>query len=112
MTVFNEDFESLEDIKKQYQITDADLDGVEVLYAGYQTGCYDGRSLVLFKKDDKLYVVDGAHCSCYGLEGQWDPTETTPAALKMEIDAKSNYRYEDFKSFIEFCNQYFGWNKV
>ena len=24
-------------------------------------------------EDEKFYEVTGSHCSCYGLEGQWDP---------------------------------------
>lgn len=109
MTTFFVDFDSIEDLKKEYEITDEDLRGVEILYAAYESGCCDGQSLVLFKQDDKLYIVDAAHCSCYGLEGQWDPVETNEKALKMEIDAKSRYRYENFQSFIEFCRDYFTW---
>lgn len=53
----------------------------EILYASYETGCYDGRSFVLFERDGKVYEVNGSHCSCFGLEGQWVPEETTWAAL-------------------------------
>lgn len=54
--------------------------GVEVLYAWYEYAD-SGDAFVLFRKDGKLYEVHGSHCSCYGLEGQWDPEETTAAAL-------------------------------
>jgi len=69
----------------------------------------EGTALVLFKKDEKLYMVDASHCSCYGLEGTWYPIETNEKALKMEIDAKSNYHFEEFESFINFCKEYFQW---
>jgi len=36
---------------------------------------------VLFKRGGKLYDVNGSHCSCFGLEDQWLPEETTVAAL-------------------------------
>lgn len=106
---FHEDFQDIEHLKKEYEITNDDLLGVEILFAVYRTGRYDGQSLVLFKKDDKLYIVDASHCSCYGLEGQWDPIEINEATLKKEIDAKSSYRFEEFESFIKFCKEYFQW---
>jgi hypothetical protein len=107
--MFCEHFENIEDLKTEFEITDSDLLGVEILFAAYMGGWHDGQALVLFKKEEKLFVIDASHCSCYGLEGQWDPIETNEAALKMEIDAKSNYRYEEFSSFIEFCREYFKW---
>lgn len=109
--MFFEDFDSIETLKKEYEITDKELIGVDILYAIYETGCYDGQSLVLFKKDDKLYIVNASHCSCNGLEGQWDPVETNEQALKMEIDAKSSYCYNEFQSFIDFCINYFMWER-
>jgi hypothetical protein len=109
--MYHEDFESIEHMKKEFEITDADLLGVEILFAAYRTCCYDGTALVLFKKDDKFYIVNASHCSCSGLEDRWCPVETNEKALKMEIDAKSNYHYEEFESFIEFCRYYFMWEK-
>ncbi len=106
---FHEDFQDIEHLKKEFEITNDDLQGVEILFAVYRIGSYDGQSLVLFKKDDKLYIVDASHCSCYGLEGLWEPVETNEKALKMEIDAKSSYHYEEFESFIKFCKEYFQW---
>lgn len=41
------------------------------------------RVVVAYRLDGKLYEVNGGHCSCYGLEGQWEPAETSVAALKM-----------------------------
>lgn len=55
----------------------------EVLFAGYQSQDYQGSALVLFSRDGKLYEVHGSHCSCYGLEGQWSPEETTWEAIAM-----------------------------
>ena len=53
----------------------------EILVALYDGGSYDGLAFVLFHRDGKLYEVHGSHCSCYGLEGQWSPEETSWAAL-------------------------------
>lgn len=55
----------------------------EVLYAQYGYGSYDGSARVLFERNGTLFRVDGSHCSCYGLEGQWEPEETSWAAEAM-----------------------------
>jgi hypothetical protein len=52
-----------------------------ILHAVYNHEGYEGSAFVLFKKGGKLYEVSGSHCSCYGLEGQWKPEETTWEAL-------------------------------
>lgn len=75
-------FKSKEDVIQQYEAPEDALDGAEVLLAWYGDGSYCGSSFVLFRKGGKLYEVNGDHCSCYGLEGQWDPEETFVAALR------------------------------
>jgi len=61
---------------------DADaLQGAFILYATYDIDGYEGSAFVLFERDGQLYEVHGSHCSCYGLEGQWEPEETTVDAL-------------------------------
>lgn len=44
---------------------------------------YSGSAVVIFRRDDKLFEVHGSHCSCMGLEEQWEPEETTIEALRM-----------------------------
>lgn len=78
-----ENFESLGDVIRAYEAPADALKGAVVYLAWYGYGSYDGRSLVIFKKNKKLYEVNGSHCSCYGLEGQWRPEETSWEALKM-----------------------------
>lgn len=60
--------------------------GVEVLLASYSYQDYSADAFVLFRKAGKLYEVNGSHCSCHGLEGQWEPEETTIAALRHRLD--------------------------
>lgn len=56
--------------------------GLDMLLASYTYEDYSGSAFVLFKKDGKLWEVNGSHgCSCYGLEGQWEPEECTPESL-------------------------------
>lgn len=65
----------------------------EVLLASYTYADYEGDAFVLFRKGDKLYEVNGGHCSCYGLEGQWEPEETNVEALRHRLE-NGNLGYE------------------
>ena len=76
-----------------FEITEGDLEGVEILLASYTYENYSGDAFVLFRKGGKLYEVNGGHCSCYGLEGQWDPEETTVAELRHRLTEGNLGRY-------------------
>lgn len=62
------------------------LEGVNILLASYGTPSCEGYAFVLFKKDGKLYEINASHCSCFGLERQWCPEETTIEALKYRVE--------------------------
>lgn len=79
--VFLEDFSDEQDVIRAFDLNENELNGAYVLLAWYGGGGYDGSAFVLFERDGKLYEVNGGHCSCYGLEGQWDPEETSAEAL-------------------------------
>jgi hypothetical protein len=54
----------------------------EVLYHSYTYEDYTGDAFTLFRdKDGRLMEANGGHCSCYGLEDQWEPEETFKEAL-------------------------------
>lgn len=69
-------FKDIAAIENEYREKGA-LESSEVLFAFYGGGSYEGQSLVIYKKDGKYFEVNGSHCSCYGLEDQWSPEETT-----------------------------------
>lgn len=73
--------------KAQAALNDPKYAGIEILLASYSYENYSGDAFVLFRKDGRLYEVNGSHCSCYGLEGQWEPEETTVEALRHRLDA-------------------------
>ena len=58
---------------------------VNILFASYNYENYSGEAWVLFEQNGKLYEVNGSHCSCYGLEGQWEPEETTLEVLEYRL---------------------------
>ena len=76
----------LEEMKSDFRVADAPLAGATILFANYEYANYSGAAFVLFERDGKLYEVNGGHCSCYGLERQWDPEETTVEALLHRIE--------------------------
>lgn len=65
------------------------FDGINILLASYSYQDYSGDAFVLFERDGKLFEVNGGHCSCYGLEGQWEPEEASIEALRHRLDAGS-----------------------
>jgi hypothetical protein len=71
----------------------------EILLAAYETSGYEGYAFVVYRKDGKLYEVNGSHCSCYGLEGQWNPEETTAEALKMRHLETWSFEAEIIEAF-------------
>lgn len=63
--------------------------------------------LFYLKKNNKYYEVNASHCSCYGLEGQWKPEETTFDVLlyrlKEGLLGKDYYGYDLFsKELIQY----------
>ncbi|MCR8994730.1 hypothetical protein [Brevibacillus laterosporus] len=72
-------------LKDDFQIRGDELKDVEILLASYTCAKWEGDAFVLFRKDGKLYEVNGSHCSCFGLEGQWKPDETNIEVLEHRL---------------------------
>lgn len=89
-------FTCFENVVDAFAISDRDVSYIEIIYACYNQGDYSGDAHVIFIENNKLYEVNGSHCSCYGLEGQWSPEETTVQALmfrpNVDKDAKANLK--------------------
>jgi len=73
----------LDGLKSDFEIDDV---GGDVLFAAYTYENYSGDAFVLFTKEGKLFEVNGGHCSCYELEGQWQPEETSKEAVIKRLD--------------------------
>jgi hypothetical protein len=89
-----------EALMNSFEIGEGEMGGVEILLASYTYENYEGDAFVLFRRDGKLYEVNGGHCSCYGLEGQWKPEETTAADLLFRFDGSPNAYYR-FRNELE-----------
>lgn len=92
-----QNFIDIDSLHKEFHIDSSIIKDEEVLIGWYGYGSYCGSANVLFQRDGKLYEVSGSHCSCYGLEGQWAPAETSWEALAMRTESWGpvNNTYED-----------------
>ena len=79
--LFLGNFGDKEDVKREFSVKDNSMNDAFILLAWYGYGDYDGSAFVLFERGGKLYEVNGGHCSCNGLEGQWSPEETSAVEL-------------------------------
>jgi hypothetical protein len=75
------DWNTVEDIALDFRIDLKVIQEYEILYAWYEYADYSGQADLLLRKDDILYEVHGSHCSCMGLEDQFDPEVTFKEAL-------------------------------
>lgn len=80
--IYEGSFETEKDVLDAFNISS--IDG-HILYADYQEGGYEGNAEVVFLRDKKIYYVSSSHCSCYGLEGTWEPEELTEKMIKYLI---------------------------
>lgn len=72
--VFMELFTSKEDICHEFQIPTDVLDNKEIVLAYYDYEDYSGWATVIYTDIlGQFWEVHGSHCSCHGLEGQWEP---------------------------------------
>jgi hypothetical protein len=81
--IYFDDWENdkLDGLLSDFQIKPEILFGCTIIFASYTYEDYYGEALVLFEKGGKLYRGGGSHCSCYGLEEQWEPEEVDPKAF-------------------------------
>lgn len=73
--VFSGSFSDREDVFSNFQRPE-DKD-IVICYANYDNEEYEGSAMVIYfrKSTKKYYEAYGSHCSCYGLEDQWDRDE-------------------------------------
>jgi len=57
------------------------------VYAVYSTPACEGSATVIFYRKGKWFEVNGGHCSCYGLEDQWEPKEIDPQIHLKALEA-------------------------
>ena len=77
----------------------ADDSDIQILYADYDTPSYEGYATVIYYRTStkKYYETYGSHCSCYGLEGQWDGDEEIVAEELVKRIGELNAMFEEYK---------------
>lgn len=103
------DFEDLRfaESERQEKVVKS-YDNINILFASYSYENYSGDAYVLFEKNGKLFEVFGSHCSCYDLEGQFEPDEVSLEELNMRllngefgVDSYSGNEFaEELKEFL------------
>ena len=83
-------FTNICSIINKFDINADELADKTIIMAYYDNEGWEGKAYVLLMDDDtgKLYEVHASHCSCYGLEGQWEPKEITVDTLEFVFDRK------------------------
>lgn len=79
------DWSDSQDVCKDFNVSSDTLKDCRVFVAFYEYADYSGYAFVLYAKGKTLYEVHGSHCSCYGLEDQWTPEDTTVESLDQRI---------------------------
>lgn len=72
-------------MKMDFEIKDDEYDDINIIVGYYNYEDYEGDAMVVYEHKDKLFTVEGSHCSCYGLEEQWYPEEITIEYLNHRI---------------------------
>ena len=109
LNVFLGAWENEQDIEREFSLTDGELNGAFILLAHYDIDGYEGSAFVLFERDGQLYEVNGGHCSCMGLEGQWSPEETSVDELTYRVkNGRLGWGYYDTDSFANQISEVLG----
>ena len=77
--VYEGSFSSWEDVCREFEESIPEPD--EVIFAVYDQEMYEGSADVVYRVGERFYWVSGSHCSCYGLEEQFDPEEYSAELL-------------------------------
>ena len=73
----------------------------KVLFADYSYANYDGCAFVLWQEaDGRFGYVLGCHCSCFGLEGQWQPEIHTADEVRALLE-RGHWHLSNHKALIE-----------
>lgn len=76
-----------------------DFKNIKILFASYGSDNYTGNAWVLYEENGLLFEVNGSHCSCYGLEGQWQPEEVILSEIKNRLE-KGTFGEDDYSGNI------------
>ena len=76
-------FKGVEDLWREFEITEADVRDEDIVWAYYDLDGYEGTARVILQRDGRLYEVRESHCSWFGLGRGWRPAEVSRAQLAL-----------------------------
>jgi hypothetical protein len=98
-TVYRDLFSSWSDVQGAFCMTQPQPDCV--LLAEYEDENYSGFARVVYFDKGKLWHVSGGHCSCYGLEDQWEPEEISPEMMRhMAAQPYSSWKPDEVERML------------
>lgn len=90
-TPYFNDFTSWADVTREFHVDVPEPE--EVLCADYEIDGYEGSAQVIYRHGDRVFEVVGGHCSCHGLENQWEPEEYDLATALAAFKKRPEYRH-------------------
>ena len=71
------------DVCDMFACSSSEMNKYKILIAQLWSEQYEESAwfLVKNKENGQLQEVNAGHCSCYGFEGQWEPTDTSKAYI-------------------------------
>lgn len=86
---------------------------LKIYYADYTYECYSGDAYVLgYNKDlKKWFEVHGSHCSCYGLEDQWEEEYYDTEGQLLEVFAKRFEAQDGYERCAYSSDEFLKWLK-
>lgn len=66
---------------------------IKLVFAEYEQAHYEGSAIVIGynTENEQWFMVRGGHCSCYGLEGQWDEEYCTFDELLVAVKKETHW---------------------
>jgi hypothetical protein len=97
-------------LKKKEKMKRALLEwgNINILFASYTQANYEGEAWVLLEKEGKLFEVNGEHCSCHGVEGQWEPEQVSLEELKHRLEKGALGKDGSLNCFATELKQFLG----
>lgn len=99
MEKYQDLFSDWASVQHEYRTDHPEPDEVIVAYYSYED--YSGYSVVIYRDQGRYCLVTGSHCSCYGLEDQFEPEEyETGELLIASLEKGRGWLSEETQAFV------------
>lgn len=96
--IYRGEFANWNDVQNQFSMSEPEPE--DVIIASYDIDSFQGSAFVVYRNGENYYTVSGEHCSCYGLEEQWEPEVYTKELLISSLE-KSKYLDNEEKELLQ-----------